>query len=90
MVAIMNKELIALEDNHTWDLINLLANKKAIGSKWVYKVKFKPDRSVNQFKARLVAKDYNKIEGINYFDKFSPVAKLVTIKLFLAIIVAKS
>ena len=86
----MNKELIALEDNHTWDLINLLASKKTIGSKWVYKVKFKPDRSVNQFKARLVAKDYNKIEGINYFDKFSPVAKLVTIKLFLAIVVAKS
>ena len=86
----MNKELIALEDNHTWDLINLLASKKAISSKCVHKVIFKPNRSVNQFKARLVAKDYNKIEEINYFDKFSPVAKLVTIKLFLAIVVAKS
>ena len=86
----MNKELIALKDNHTWDLTNLLAGKKAIGSKWVYKVKFKPDGNVDQFKGRLVAKGYNKIEEIYYFDSFSPVAKLVTIKLFLAITVEKS
>ena len=86
----MNKELIALKDNHTWDLTNLLAGKKAIGSKWVYKVKFKPDGNVDQFKGRLVAKGYNQIEEIDYFDNFSPVAKLVTIKLFLAITVEKS
>ena len=86
----MNKELIALKDNHTWDLTNLLAGKKAIGSKWVYNVKFKPDGSVDRFKGRLVAKGYNQIEEIDYFDNFSPVAKLVTIKLFLAITIAKS
>ena len=89
-VVAMNKELIALKDNHTWDLTNLLAGKKAIGSKWVYKVKFKPDGNVDQFKGRLVAKGYNQIEEIDYFDNFSPVAKLVTIKLFLAITVEKS
>ena len=86
----MNKELAALEDNHTWDLKSLPVGKKAIGSKWVYKVKLKPDGSVDMFKARLEAKGYNKIEWIDYFDNFSPVAKLVIIKLLLAIATTKS
>ena len=86
----MNKELAALEDNHTWDLTNLSVGKKAIGSKWVYKVKLKPDGNVNMFKARLEAKDYNQIERIDYFDSFSPVAKLVIIKLLLGIATTKS
>ena len=86
----MNKELIALEDNHTWDLTNLPVGKKSIGSKWVYKVKVKPDGSVDMFKARLEAKGYNQIERIDYFDSFSPIAKLVIVKLFLAIPATKS
>lgn len=39
----MNKELDALEKNETWELTFLPKGKKAIGSKWVYKTKFKPD-----------------------------------------------
>nr|GEX54577.1 uncharacterized mitochondrial protein AtMg00810-like [Tanacetum cinerariifolium] len=50
----MEKELNALDQNHTWELTTLPANCKAISSKWVFKIKYYQDGSVEKFKARLV------------------------------------
>ncbi|KAL0353420.1 UNVERIFIED_CONTAM: Retrovirus-related Pol polyprotein from transposon RE2 [Sesamum angustifolium] len=88
-VEAMNQELTALEKNDTWDLVELPPGKKAIGSRWVFKLKLNPDGSVQRHKARLAAKGYNQIEGIDYFDSFSPVAKSVTVRVFMALAVAK-
>ena len=85
----METELHALEQNHTWDLTYLPPDKSPIGSKWVYKTKLHPDGTVDRFKARLVAKGYHQIEGIDYNDRFSPVAKLVTVRLFFTIATTK-
>ena len=41
--------------NNTWKLVELLPNKKSIGYKWVYPTKSKSDRSIDKYKARLVA-----------------------------------
>ncbi|KAL0315559.1 UNVERIFIED_CONTAM: Retrovirus-related Pol polyprotein from transposon RE2 [Sesamum radiatum] len=84
----MDEELQALENNQTWTLTALPNGKKAIGSRWVYKLKMNPDGTVNRYKARLVAKGYSQIEGIDYNDSFSPVAKTVTVRLFLGIAAA--
>lgn len=51
--------------------------------------KYHPDGTVDRFKAWLVAKGYNQIEGIDYNESFSPVAKAVTIRMFFAIVSAK-
>ncbi|KAL0431495.1 UNVERIFIED_CONTAM: Retrovirus-related Pol polyprotein from transposon RE2 [Sesamum radiatum] len=59
----MSHELDALERNDTWELTDLPSDKKAIGSKWVFKLKLNPDGSVERYKARLVAKGYNQVEG---------------------------
>ena len=42
--------------NQVWDLVDLPQGRRAIGNKWVLKVKQKADGSVERFKARLVAK----------------------------------
>lgn len=42
-IAAMEKEILALEQNETWDLVPLPADKRAIGCQWVFTTKFHPD-----------------------------------------------
>lgn len=55
----------------------------------MYKIKYKQDGSVNHFKARLVAKEFNQMAGIDYTENFAPVTKMVTVRLFLEIDASK-
>ncbi|KAL0283172.1 UNVERIFIED_CONTAM: Copia protein [Sesamum angustifolium] len=83
---VMNEEIAALEQNQTWEVVDLPLGKRAIGSKWVYKLKLRPDGSIYRYKVRLVAKGYNQVEGVDYIDCFSPVAKAVMVWVLLAVV----
>ncbi|GAU44272.1 hypothetical protein TSUD_133180 [Trifolium subterraneum] len=52
----ISTELSSLMKNNTWSMTTLPSHKKAIGCKWVFKLKLHADGSIERHKARLVAK----------------------------------
>jgi len=83
--AAMQDEFDALQKNSTWSLVPLPPNRKAIGCKWVFRVKENSDGTLNKFKARLVAKGFHQVQGFDFTETFSPVIKPITIRLILTL-----
>ena len=83
-VEAMNAEIQALLQHHTWEIVTRPTKKNVIGSKWLYKIKYKPDGTIERFKARRVAKGYNQQYGLDYEETFSSVVKVGTVRLALA------
>lgn len=77
-------EYESLVENDTWDLADLLKDRKAVGSRWVFKVKHHSDGRVERYKCRLVAKGYAQLYGADYDETFSPVVRFSSIRTLLS------
>ena len=82
-------EIASIEKNKTWSLIDLPSGAKAIGLKWIFKVKRNSDGSINKYKARLVAKGYIQRHGIDFDEVFAPVARIETVRFILSLAASK-
>ncbi|GJV21584.1 retrovirus-related pol polyprotein from transposon TNT 1-94 [Tanacetum coccineum] len=82
---VMEDEIQVIEKNNTWELTDRPSNKDVIGVKWVYKVKFNADGSVQRNKARLVAKGYSQQPGIDYDETFAPVSRMDTVRAIISL-----
>ncbi|KAK3011732.1 hypothetical protein RJ639_012295 [Escallonia herrerae] len=69
---------------------DLRPGKKPIGSKWVYKIKFNSNGSIERYKARVVVRGDTQVKGLDYTETFAPVAKMVSVRVFLAVDVIKN
>ena len=66
-------------------MVELPDGRKPIGSKWVFKKKLNAAGKVEKYKAQLVAKGYSQVEGIDFDEIFSPVAKMTSIRFLLSL-----
>jgi len=84
--AVMQEELESLEWHGTYERVSELPpGRKAIGCKWVFKLKLNPDNSIARYKARLVAKGYSQVPGQDFMETTSPVARLASYRSLLSL-----
>nr|GEW89229.1 ribonuclease H-like domain-containing protein [Tanacetum cinerariifolium] len=79
-IEAMNNEMDALYRNDTWEITELPKDRKAIGSKWVFKIKYKSNGEIEMYKARLVAMGFNQKECIDFDEILSHVVKIVIVR----------
>jgi histone deacetylase 1/2 len=82
----MQAEFDALLANKTWTLVPPPPHARAITGKWVFRIKLKPDGTLDRYKARWVVRGFHQRPGIDFTETFSPVVKPATIRTVLALI----
>ena len=82
----MDAELRALKSNGTWSLTTLPLGKHTMGCKWIYKIKYQADGTLEQYKAWLVTKGFTQQEGIDNLNTSSPSPKPIKIEVLLALV----
>nr|GFD45300.1 putative RNA-directed DNA polymerase [Tanacetum cinerariifolium] len=78
----MQEELAALVENKTWSIVSLPKGKHVVGRRWVFKTKFNSVRSVDRYKARLMAQGRTQQYGVDYKETFAPVAKILVVLIY--------
>lgn len=86
----MKKEVVAHEELGTWELASLPPGKRAIASKWVHKIKYNADGTIERHKSRLVGCGNKQVAGDDYGETFAPVVKMATVRSLLSLVAAKS
>ncbi|CAI7909303.1 unnamed protein product [Closterium sp. NIES-53] len=72
----MESELKSIEENGTWELVELPEGRNAITPKWLFKIKSDADGKIERYKSRLVAKGYQQKDKVDYKELFAPVCYL--------------
>src|SRR3954464_2067313 len=75
----------SMYENQVWNLVELPHDRKGVENKCIFKRKTDVDGNVTVYKDRLVAKGFRQIQGVDYDETFSPVAKLKSVRIRLAI-----
>ncbi|GJW15160.1 pol polyprotein [Tanacetum coccineum] len=87
----MNSSAYLIESSNVWhgrlghELVDLPPGCKPLGYKWIFKKKMKADGTIDKYKTRLVIKGFRQREGLYYFDTYSPVTRITSIRMILAI-----
>jgi hypothetical protein len=71
--------------NEAWEICDCPVECKAVGCKWIFKKKLIPDDTIDKYKARFVAKGFTQKEGEDFFNTYSPVTRLITIHVLVAL-----
>ena len=81
----IDAEITALKAAGTWSLVERPDGRNIVDCKWVLRIKKNAAGEIDKYKARLVARGFTQVHGVDYYETFSPTAKLASIRLILAI-----
>jgi hypothetical protein len=82
----MKEEYQSILKNDVWDIVLRPKGKFVVTSKWIYNIKHAVDGSIKKYKARFVAKGFSQVEGVDYDEIFSPVARYTSICTIIALV----
>jgi hypothetical protein len=85
----MKKHLLTLESMHSWDIVIQPEYVNIVTAKWVYKKKLLPNGLIDEYKARMVGRGFTQTAGEDYFETFSPVVRIESLRILLAIAAAE-
>ena len=71
-------------ENKVWPLVDLPDDRQEIENKWIFKKKTDTDGNVTVYQARLVAKGFRQVQGVDYNETFSPITMLKSVRIMLA------
>jgi len=83
---VINDENSSLKTNKIWFLIDLPPSCNSICCKWIFQKKVRTDGSIEKFKERLVVIGCKQIEGIDFFDTYSPISKVTIVRVLIALV----
>ncbi|KAE8238258.1 hypothetical protein A4X06_0g8909, partial [Tilletia controversa] len=86
-LAAMNVEIKSHKDRGTWRIVKR-RGQNLVTSKWVLRLKKNADGSIQKYKARLVARGFTQVEGVDFDETFAPTSRLQNMRLLLATAVA--
>eukprot|EP00253_Pinus_taeda_P015286 PITA_15286 len=79
-VDAMVEEYESMVKNNVWKVVPRSVDKSIVGLRWIFKVKHGTNGSIEKYKAIFVSKGYFQVEGIEYEESFSPVARSLSFK----------
>lgn len=82
---VIEKELHNFKLHYTWEFEELPQGQKIIGSKWVFKIKYKINGTIAQFKAWLMAQSFFQVLGIKFTKRFALIVKKKLLQIYLII-----
>ena len=81
----MESEMGSLRENGVYEIVDRPLDIKVVKSKWVFRVKTNELGEVEKYKARVVAKGLNQVEGIDCDQIFSPTVRFESIRRMVAL-----
>ena len=82
----MDEDMDSLVRNQKWYLVEFPAEKIALQSRWVYRLK-EEDGGMKRYMDRLVVKGFAQNKGIDFDEIFYPVVKMTSIRTILSLVV---
>ncbi|KAE8184386.1 hypothetical protein CF328_g7874 [Tilletia controversa] len=82
----MQKELKSHDGRGTWEIVTAPLGANLISAKWVFRVKRNGDATIQKYKARLVARGFTQVQGVDFEETFAPTSRLQILRLFCALV----